>query len=275
MAWIGIADSGLAYTFTDYATGVVMAGSVVSAADISSAFFQVYFDVAQSPDVSVRITVQSYSAATIGLELSTVGGAFFTFNGSGGQEQVVNTEPDAELQTAFTPAQFSGLVFDEFYYEGARGVESDASETFSFLVEVEVDVEPPPPAVCEEIGRATRAYVTAYSLARTVACRMQRGQRRCLVAIFNGAIPVGRALSSVKWQSRAWSVVMSDAVIDGRSSSVMVFAQGNGGGWVKCTATLDNGEIYTQVFDVMVVGGPWFDNEPAQVTGPTELVVVS
>ncbi len=168
MAWIGIADSGLAYTFTDYASGVVMAGSVVSAANISEALFQVDFDVAQSPDVSVRITVQSYSAT--GLEV-VVSDATFTFNGSGGPTQQVNSAAAANPQTAFTPAEFTHGVSTGFQYDGLVSSSSEftSAESFSYLVEVEVEVPDPVSYNCEcddDYPRKTLLQMRTYLLTR-------------------------------------------------------------------------------------------------------------
>jgi hypothetical protein len=105
---------------------------------------------------------------------------------------------------------------------------------------------------------------------------MTRGEVRCLVADFNGALPKGRTIASVIWRcAQGFPVVMSDAVIDGRATRIQVSAQYPGVGAFKCEATMDNGEVYAQAFQVCVRSRwwGWFENEPSPSQGPTELQV--
>jgi hypothetical protein len=68
---------------------------------------------------------------------------------------------------------------------------------------------------------------------------------------------------------------MSDAAIDGRTTRVQIKAQYGGTGTFKCEATMDNGEVYTQVFNICVRNGWWgrFGDEGAPAQGPTVLTV--
>lgn len=130
----------------------------------------------------------------------------------------------------------------------------------------------PPVVACAELGRVTRAYVSGYQRDRVHASRLVRGEKRCLVANFNGAIPAARSIASVTWRcEQTYTVVMANARISGREAEVDITAQLQGCAWVKCVATLDNGEVYTQLFRVQVQDATWFDGEPAVAAGPTSI----
>jgi hypothetical protein len=64
---------------------------------------------------------------------------------------------------------------------------------------------------------------------------------------------------------------MAHARITGREVAVDITAQLQGCAWVKCVATLDNGEAYTQMFRVAVCAAPWFDGEQSPSAGPAVL----
>lgn len=130
--------------------------------------------------------------------------------------------------------------------------------------------------VCDELGRATRCYVSAYQRDRVHSSSLNRGEVRCLVADFNGALPKGRTIASVIWRcAQGFPVVMSDAAIAGRATSIQIKAQFSGVGSFKCEATMDNGEVYTQPFRICVGSRwwGWFDAEPNPSQGPTVLTV--
>ena len=114
--------------------------------------------------------------------------------------------------------------------------------TFTFNVEIDVAAPVPPPdpvepaADCEEHGRATRAYVSGYQRTRIHRARLVRGERRCLIADFNGAIPAGRTITSVTWRTnQPAGAILSDAgiVVGGRKVRVDLTA-GSGCAQVKC-----------------------------------------
>lgn len=137
----------------------------------------------------------------------------------------------------------------------------------------DLDVTLTPPVVaCAELGRVTRAYVSGYQRDRVHASRLVRGEKRCLVANFNGAIPAARTITSVTWRcEQNYTVAMANARITGREVAVDITANLQGCAWVKCVATLDNGEAYTQMFRVAVCAAPWFEGEASPSAGPTVL----
>lgn len=139
----------------------------------------------------------------------------------------------------------------------------------------EMDVEPPTPVIgpCAELGRVTRIYASGYDRARVHDGRLVRGELRCLVVEFNGAIPAGRTVTSVTLRCSDQSViVMSNARIQTGARSVAVDVRAN---WprvaaIKCEATLDNDERYMQLIRLAVMDSPWFGDETS-ASGPTTL----
>lgn len=127
---------------------------------------------------------------------------------------------------------------------------------------------------CAELGRVTRVYASGYDRARIHDGRLVRGESRCLVVEFNGAIPAVRTITSVTWRcNNPAAIVMSNARIQtgARSVAVDVLA-----GWgcdtaIKCEATFDNGEVYAQLIRLAVQDAPWFQGETTPTNGPTTL----
>ncbi len=139
-----------------------------------------------------------------------------------------------------------------------------------FSIEVEEIVGP----ACEEFGRATRAYVSGYTRTRVHVIRLPRGEKRCLVADFNGAIAKGRTIASATWRTtNNAAAFMANARIDGRSSSIDLTAQWGSLDSIQCVVTLDNGEVYVQRFELRVSGAPWFEGETNPSSGPKSLTV--
>ena len=131
---------------------------------------------------------------------------------------------------------------------------------------------------CDELGRTTRAIVSGYFRTRTHVARLVRGESRCLVADFHGAIAPARSIVSATWRTtQNQAVRMSNARIaaDGRSVEVDIVCQSGGVSAVKVDATLDNGEIYNQVFRVEIRWSPVFSGEPQPVIGPSELTATA
>lgn len=262
MAWTAIADAGFAFTF-EGAGFVEMDGSMVTT---NGNAYGVSWSLSFDDEVvrTFRITPQSYLAG--GEDPAT-----FTFS----PESTVianETPPDS-----FTPNPVEGDG-DGVTYDPGFGGEAPNSDTYAFLIEVETP-DPDPVERCEELGRVTRAYVSGYQRARTHRSWMVRGERRCLTADFNGAIPKSRTIASVTWRCNIpQCVFMRDAAIvdGGREVRVDVTAQLGAECWIKCEATLDNGEVYNQVFVLYVRNSPWFMGEVApQSTGPYELTVTA
>lgn len=149
--------------------------------------------------------------------------------------------------------------------------------TYSFRVEVLRDTpQPQPVTTCEEYGRVTRIFVSGYQRARGHVARLTRGERRCLVVDFNGAIPLSRSIASVTWRvQNSYAAALSGARIVGREAVVDLRAQQGGRALIKCEATLDNGEAYMQMVEVRIDGAPWYEGESQPVEGPRVLTVTA
>lgn len=133
-------------------------------------------------------------------------------------------------------------------------------------------------ATCNEYGRTTRAYVSGYNRTMVHVGKLVRGEKRCLVANFNGAIPKGRVIVSATWRTtQNWAAILNDAKIieSGRTTSVNMSAGWGGPALVKAEVTLDNGEIYNQVFRIDVQTAPYFQGEANPVSGTTEITVTA
>jgi hypothetical protein len=137
---------------------------------------------------------------------------------------------------------------------------------------------PQPPPACDEMGRATRAYVSAYDRARVHQSRLYRFERRCMVANFNGAIPPARTITSATWRTDAPEIgLISNPQIspNGRETMVMFAAQLGGWANLRVDATLDNGEIYAQALRVNVREASGFFDDPPITTGPFSVTVTA
>lgn len=125
---------------------------------------------------------------------------------------------------------------------------------------------------CTELGRVTRCYVSGYQRTRIHESRLVRGEKRCLVANFNGAFDTDRTITSVTWRcEQPYAAVMSSARVFAREVAVDITAQLPGCSLIKCLVTLDNGEVYTQLFRVLVMDAAWFDVDPGATAGPMSL----
>lgn len=133
-------------------------------------------------------------------------------------------------------------------------------------------------AACDEMGRATRAYVSAYQRARVHQSSLYRFERRCFVANFNGAFPPARTITSATWRTDAPEIgIISTPQISANGRETMVMFASQLGGWanLRVDATLDNGEIYTQVFRVNVREASFYFDDPPTQAGPFSLTVVA
>ena len=130
---------------------------------------------------------------------------------------------------------------------------------------------------CAELGRVTRAFVSGYQRTRVHRSRLVRGEKRCLIADFNGAIPEGRTITSVTWRTtqNSAAILSEAAVVDGGRKARVMLEAGIGCAQVKCDVTLDNGEVYNQRFDVLVQPDPWFQGETTPTRGPQELTATA
>jgi hypothetical protein len=149
-------------------------------------------------------------------------------------------------------------------------VEQNSSRVYNGIVAIG-EAAPPPVPTCQELGRATRAYVSAYDRSRVHQSRLYRFEKRCFVANFNGAIPPARTITRATWRIDCPEVgVISSPSIsaNGRETAVMFAAQLCGWATLRAEVTLDNGEIYNQVFRVNVREASWFKDDLALTSGP-------
>lgn len=153
---------------------------------------------------------------------------------------------------------------DSFTYRATSGGTDSNVATVSVIVT---------PAACADLGRVTRIYVSGYERTRVHDARLVRGESRCLVVDFGGALPPARTVASVTWRCVDPSVVvMSNARAQPGARSVAVDVRAN---WprdtlVKCEATTDRGEVYVQLIHLDVTDSWWFGDETA-VSGPLVL----
>ena len=127
----------------------------------------------------------------------------------------------------------------------------------------EIDQSGPPPVIadCKELGRTTRTYVSGYTLSRQNVARVRRRARRCVVANFNGALPPGRLITSVRWETTSpWSINMANPRIAPSQRETMIDVTFNFAGWggLLATVTLDNGEEYNAEFSFTVLDSPLY-----------------
>lgn len=164
----------------------------------------------------------------------------------------------------YTPA--TGYVgADSFTYKATvAGVDSNIA-TVSALVYA---------LACDELGRSTRVNVSGYNRTNVHDTRLVRGEKRCLVANFNGAIPAGRMIASVIWRcAQPYIATMSNAriIVGARQAAIDVRANYYSDTLIKCEATLDNGEVMAQLMRISVQDSPWFVADTVSSAGPTTL----
>lgn len=114
---------------------------------------------------------------------------------------------------------------------------------------------------CTELGRVSRSFCSGYTAARTETRRIRRYAKRCILADFNGALPAGELIASVRWDTTSpWSVFMSNARVITGQRKVAVDAAFNFAGWgaVLATVTTVNGDTYNQDFNFTVLDRPLY-----------------
>lgn len=265
MTFRPIAEANIPFEFSSEGDKAHLVGStaVVINPPESFANFRIRLDD-ESRDYGVRVTVQSYSSiAAFGEDVSG-----FTFSRADTTQTQVPNQIEGDA-SEFVPSPIEQRCASFQYYAGS-GPETGRSENWVMLIEVDV-----PEVRCQEIGPATRARVSAYTLDRVHVVRAVRTQRRCLIADFNGAIPKSRRIVRATWRCDSpWVTIMDTPEIttNGRVAQVSATLGNCGHGAVKCTVDLDNGEIYTQMFEVRVVDARYFD-EPYNQPGPFVLQV--
>lgn len=124
-------------------------------------------------------------------------------------------------------------------------------------------------------ARNTTAYVSAYERDRVHLTRMYAYEKCRLMADFNGAIEPERSIVSATWQTQYTnSAVMSDAEATARTTSILIGSQYAGPSIIKCTVTLDDGQLRVQQFRIEVLAQPIYLGD-AWVSGPLSLTAVT
>jgi hypothetical protein len=264
MAFTPISQSGYTVDFTSSA-GVSLADSVIYASGVSAGDFQVTLPGRQS--ALFRVSALNYLLSGS----ATTPATFYTVDGGDSLET-----PNVGGLASFSPSPFVMESFIEsgeanISYTGADNV-TPRTETFAFLVEVWVDEAG---EKCEEYGRVTRSYGSGFIRDRIHQSNLYPQETRCLVANFNAAIPPSRLIVSALWQT--WNisnVILSMPKIpEGqREATVLMQTQVPGPAVVKCTVTLDNGEVYVQNFRINVLCAPIYQGT-TWVTGPESVLV--
>jgi hypothetical protein len=132
-----------------------------------------------------------------------------------------------------------------------------------FTPQFDVTTPPPPNPVpdCGELGRVTRSFVSGYTAARTEVRRIRRFAKRCVVAEFNGSMPLGCTIVKARWDCTSpWSILMSNPRIQSNGRSIAIDAAFNFAGWggLKGTATWSNGEVSETEFFFTILDRPLY-----------------
>ena len=111
------------------------------------------------------------------------------------------------------------------------------------------------------MARTFKGYASQHSANQTQACRVRRSQVRTLTVDFRGAIEDGQLVDAVTWECTSpWITQLSDAAVsaDQKSVTVAVAFNFSGCGWVKATATLNDGSQINYEFDCTVQDCPMY-----------------
>lgn len=270
MTWLPLADSGVSYVL-DGSPDVAIISSIVQTTAEGLAFDPDWSIVLGdgSVDYSIRITPLPYTSVGQGFG---EGPSSFRFTRVDTSIADVINGDEGETADEFIPNPVTGSGRKIDYIPGA-GTETSRNESWQMLIEIE-DVAPPA-ETCQELGRVTRAFVSGYSRDRIHETRLYPNEKRCLIANFNGAVSPGRTIVRAEWRLEpVYAIAISDAQIAGRQARVMIRATYRGEGAMRCEVTLDNGEIYNQLFHVQVLPGPYFGDEYISA-GPALLVATA
>ena len=120
---------------------------------------------------------------------------------------------------------------------------------------------PAPPPDCGELGRVTRAFVSGYTAARNESRRIRRFSKRCCVADFNGAMPLGCTITHARFDTTSpWSLLMSNPRVESTGRRIAVDVKFNFAGFaaLKATATWSNQEVTNVEFHFQVLDTPLY-----------------
>lgn len=128
---------------------------------------------------------------------------------------------------------------------------------------------------CQDLGRVTRCYVSGYQRNRIHQTNVVAQETRCFTADFNGAVPKGRTIASATWSVlNPYGLFLTSAEVTGRETSVVAQMNFAACTMLRCEATFDNGEVYSQMFKVNVSQWQYFYNQPVWSQGPYSLTAV-
>lgn len=123
-------------------------------------------------------------------------------------------------------------------------------------------------------GRATTAYVSAFTRDRVAQCFLRERERRPLIANFRALLPAGETIERATWDMDCLTpVAMADAAIDGPAAQVTITAVDEGETAIRVEVELSGGQVFNQVFYVRVECGPAFTADSVQAGGPARLIV--
>lgn len=108
-------------------------------------------------------------------------------------------------------------------------------------------------ADCDEIQGSLK--VSAYKPDRLSRVRMMVGAKQRLVVDFNGALAKRRTIQAVDWKSDpSFYFKTSNPRIESKSrrAAIDIEATDYGWGYLRCSATLDNGEVAVHTINIDV-----------------------
>lgn len=120
------------------------------------------------------------------------------------------------------------------------------------------------------MSRSTTAYASATRRERVHALELFAGET-CPVSVdFTAILGATPALSGARWEIDNPTVaVMSNAVIDGNTSSIQLTANAPGNAVLRCTGGTDDGARFVQMFALQVDAAQAF--AIGNTTGPQSL----
>lgn|GEM_PF-4591364 len=128
----------------------------------------------------------------------------------------------------------------------------------------------------ENLGRATRAYVSGYARDRIHSTRLYARESRALIANFNGAVKPERVLGKAVWTIDANSCLgIAASEIQGKEAAIGITAVIPGDVLIRCEGTFDDGTVLSQLFLVTVLGDfMWPGDQLQQISSDTTITTV-
>lgn len=280
MGWVPLHLSGRAYEFSSASeTPAVIVDSVVYP-DGSAARSAPWEIFVYGPATKLGITVFASDPSPLEVPSSFFAGGWYAYQtpiqgyrperdaSEAGNWQSVTDLQENDAASVITDGSTVWTEPMYLQYVAPRSGEDPSFQPNHYNVQLWVwdgDGPTPTDGACDEIGRVSRAFVSAHNRTRVHGVHVGAGERRCVVADYNGALPVGRSIARAEWRLAGDGVArMSEAAIPTpRQTQVQLHAQHAGRVMLRCLATLDNGEVYVQSFMVLVSPDPFADQAGA------------